>query len=168
MSAGKPAKGFTIIELLIGIAVLGVLLSLGIPSMRDLVISQRVKSAASDLHVALTLARSEAIKRNAPAATAVLVEPVDTTNWAKGWAVKVQGGETLATQEAYPNIVFTGPAASVAYVGTGRVTSNATLSFAIRSDTATHVPQRCVKIEPSGRPSVRVDADNNFTDGVCG
>jgi type IV fimbrial biogenesis protein FimT len=168
MSAGKPAKGFTIIELLIGIAVLGVLLSLGIPSMRNLVISQRVKTAASDLHVSLTLARSEAIKRNAPAATAVLVEPVDTTNWAKGWSVKV-GTETLSTQEAYPNIVFTGPAAAVAYVGTGRVSGvTAAISFTIRSDTATHVPLRCVKIEPSGRPSVRVDADNNFTDGVCG
>lgn len=164
MSAGKPAKGFTVIELLIGIAVLGVLASLSVPSMRNLVISQRVKTAASDLHVSLTLARSEAIKRNA----AVLVEPVNTANWALGWSVKA-GTETLSTQQAYPNVVFTGPAASVSYVGTGRVSGvTAAISFAVRSDTATQVPQRCVKIEPSGRPSVRIDTDGNFTDGVCG
>lgn len=161
MSAGKT-NGFTIIELLLTLVVLGVLVAIGMPSMGNLIISQRVKTAASDLHVALTLARSEAIKRNAT----VQVEPVDTANWARGWSVKA-AGTTLSTQEAYANLTFTGPAANVSYVGTGRM-SGAAVSFAIRSTTATSIPQRCVQVEPSGRPSVRIDKDGNYTDGVCG
>ena len=162
MSAGKPAKGFTIIELLIAIAVLGVLVSLGVPSMRNLIITQRVKTAASDLHVSLTFARSEAIKRNAT----VQVEPVDTSDWSKGWSVKAAGA-TLTTQDKYINVAFTGPAAAVSYVGTGRM-SGAAVSFFIRSPDATSIPARCVQIEPSGRPSVRIDKDGNYTDGTCG
>lgn len=163
MSAGKhTAKGFTIIELMLTVVVLGVMLAIGLPSLGNLVISQRVKTAASDLHVSLTLARSEAIKRNAT----VQVEPVDATNWSKGWSVKAAGA-TLSTQEAYSNLTFTGPAASVSYIGTGRMSGTA-VSFVIRATSSTAVPLRCVQVEPSGRPSVRIDKDGNYTDGVCG
>jgi type IV fimbrial biogenesis protein FimT len=161
MSAGKT-RGFTIIELMLTLVVIGAVLAIGMPSMANLVTSQRVKTAASDLHISLTLARSEAIKRNAT----VQVEPVDTANWAKGWSVKAAGA-TLSTQEAYSNITFTGPAASVSYVGTGRM-SGAAVSFVIRATSSTTVPLRCVQVEPSGRPSVRIDKDGNYADGVCG
>jgi type IV fimbrial biogenesis protein FimT len=161
MSAGKTS-GFTIIELMLTLVVVGVLLAIGMPSMANLVTSQRVKTAASDLHVSLTLARSEAIKRNAT----VQVEPVDTSNWAKGWSVKA-AGTTLSTQDAYSNLTFTGPAASVSYVGTGRM-SGAAVSFVIRATSSSTVPLRCVQVEPSGRPSVRIDKDGNYADGVCG
>ena len=50
---------------------------------------------------------------------------------------------------------------------TGRITG-AAVSFYIRTTAASTVPSRCVQVEPSGRPSVRVDKDGNFTDGVCG
>ena len=110
MSAGKPIAGFTIIELMITMVIIGVVLAIGMPSMKNLIVSQRVKTAASDLHVSLTLARSEAIKRNAQ----VQVVPVNTANWAQGWSVKA-GAATLSTQDAYTNISFSGPAASVSY-----------------------------------------------------
>ena len=163
MSAGKPTlTGFTIIELMLTMVVLGVMLAIGMPSLNNLIVSQRVKTAASDLHVALTLARSEAIKRNAT----VQVEPVDTANWSRGWSVKAAGA-TLSTQDAYSNLTFTGPAASVSYVGTGRM-SGAAVSFVIRATSSANVPQRCVQVVPSGRPNVRIDKDGNYTDGVCG
>ena len=162
MSAGNKKAGFTIIELMLTLVVLGVLISVGLPNLTNTIVSQRVKTAASDLHISLTLARSEAIKRNAT----VQVEPVDTANWAKGWSVKAAGA-TLSVQEGYSNLTFTGPAASVSYVGTGRMSGTA-VSFVIRATSYANVPQRCVQVEPSGRPNVRIDKDGNFTDGVCG
>lgn len=162
MGARTTPQGFTIIELMLTLVVLGVMLSIGMPSLIRVVDSQRVKTAASDLHVSLTLARSEAIKRNA----AVQVVPVDTTNWSRGWSVTA-GGSTLSTQEAYSAVTFTGPAASVTYIGTGRINGTA-VAFFIKSANAATVPARCVQVEPSGRPSVRMDKDGNSADGVCG
>ena len=163
MSAGKhTATGFTIIELMLTMVVLGVMLAIGMPSLVGIMDSQRVKTAASDLHVSLTLARSESIKRNAT----VQVVPVSAADWSQGWSVTA-GASVLLVQDAYRNVTFTGPAAAVAYVGTGRI-NGAAVAFFIRSANAPQVSARCVQVEPSGRPSVRMDKDGNSADGVCG
>lgn len=158
----NDSAGFTIIELLIVVAIVGVLATLGAPNLRDLVVSQRVKTAASDLHLSLILARSEAIKRNAT----VQVVPVNTANWSLGWSVAA-GSDVLSRQDAYSNVTFTGPAANVAYVGTGRISGTA-VSFFIRATSVATITARCVQIEASGRPGIRLDKDGNYTDGVCG
>ena len=85
------ATGFTIIELMIVIVIVGVMVSLAAPSMRDLIVRTRLKTAASDLHQSLMQARSEAIMRNA----VVQVVPNSATNWALGWSVKEQAGGTV-------------------------------------------------------------------------
>ena len=161
MSAGSK-NGFTIIELMLTLVILGVMLAIGMPSLIKVIDSQRVKTAASDLHVSLMVARSEAIKRNAN----VQVVPVNTANWANGWSV-VAGASVISTQDAYTSVTMTGPAAAVTYVGTGRISGTA-VSFFLRSTNVAQVAARCVQIEPSGRPSVRIDKDGNSGDGVCG
>ena len=80
------SRGFTIIELMIVMVVIGVMVAIAAPSMRDLVVRMRLKTASSDLHTSLMFARSEAIKRNA----GMQLVPVDATNWALGWTVRVQ------------------------------------------------------------------------------
>jgi type IV fimbrial biogenesis protein FimT len=63
----KPAhlhRGVTLIELMIGLAILGLLITMGMPSMGAWLANSRVRSAAEGLQVGLTLARSEAMRRN--------------------------------------------------------------------------------------------------------
>jgi type IV fimbrial biogenesis protein FimT len=162
--AHRVNKGFTIIELMVAVAVLAVLVAIAAPNLSSTIVTQRVKTATTDLHTHLSLARSEAIKRNA----AVDVVPANTANWAQGWSVKVQSDSTtLFSQQAYPDITFTGPAGSVSYLGTGRISGSATVSFFIKATNQSSVTARCIHIEPSGRPAVRIDKDGDSSDGLC-
>lgn len=171
MRAARPG-GFTIIELMIVMVMVGVMVGLAAPSMRDLVVRIRLKTAASDLHSSLILARSEAIKRNA----GMQLVPVNATNWALGWSVRVQAsGVVVSNQQAYPNVTFTttdaaysaASVASVTFSGTGRETGSAGagVAFVITSTDYPGIKARCVVLSPSGRPAVRQDADFNSGNG---
>lgn len=57
-------RGVTMIELLVGVAILAMLVAIAAPSMRDWMIRQRVKSVSSELVTDLQLARTESVSRN--------------------------------------------------------------------------------------------------------
>ncbi len=57
-------QGFTLIELIVAIVIVGILASLAIPSFQDLMAGVRVRSTAESFNQGLQFARSEAIKRN--------------------------------------------------------------------------------------------------------
>ena len=58
------ADGFTLVELLITLVIAGLLLALAVPSFRNMMLSNRLNTSANAVVNALSLARSEAIKRN--------------------------------------------------------------------------------------------------------
>jgi type IV fimbrial biogenesis protein FimT len=58
--------GLTLIEVLIGIALLVIVLALVAPSVRDLIAAQRVRSINAELVTDLQYARSEAVRRSTP------------------------------------------------------------------------------------------------------
>ena len=60
----RSVKGFTLIELMVAIAVTAILVALAVPSFRNLIVSSRLNGVASDMVDAVSFARSESIKRN--------------------------------------------------------------------------------------------------------
>ncbi|MBN8772197.1 MAG: GspH/FimT family pseudopilin, partial [Thiobacillus sp.] len=58
-------RGFTLIELVVTLAVAGILLGIAIPNFQLFVMNNRMASQANDLITALNMARSEAVKRAA-------------------------------------------------------------------------------------------------------
>ncbi len=62
----KRQIGFTLIELMTGLAVAGVLLSLAVPSFNNLIMDNRRSARLNDLVAHLNIARSEAIRRSKP------------------------------------------------------------------------------------------------------
>lgn len=148
------AFGFTLIELMITIAIAGILATIALPSFRDFVRTQRVKSASFDLVAALTLTRSEALKRNAN----VYMTPA-VGGWQNGWTVSWTNPATTATtirsQAAYSGLSITDSAGAnlVTFRTDGRLATTATNFTVNVSPSSTNITPRCVSISLSGRAS---------------
>ena len=56
--------GFTLIELLVTLTVAAILLAVAVPSFQSMMLSSRLSTSANAVANALSLARSEAVKRN--------------------------------------------------------------------------------------------------------
>lgn len=154
------ARGFTIVEVMIVVAILGILTVAALPSLEQMVANQRVRGVTSDLLAALMFARSEAIKRNAQ----VNVVPAGG-DWNAGWSVQTGAGAVLRAQDAPAGITVTGPTANLVYQGNGRVVGAAAVLFTFRSSRVPTVTMRCVVIDPSGRPSIQMDKDSDTANG---
>jgi len=90
-----PRNGFTLIELMVTIAVAAVLLTLAAPSFQSLLISNRLTALTNDLVSDLAFARSEAIKRGVVVSVCVANSTTTCgagTDWAQGWIVFVDAG----------------------------------------------------------------------------
>jgi type IV fimbrial biogenesis protein FimT len=155
----KNAQGFTIVELLITVTVLGILAAVALPSLGNFVRDQRVKTAISDVYASFIYARSEAIKRSAD----VQVVP-NGTDWAAGWTVKDSGGASLKVQGAISGVAISGEAGTITYRRDGRL-SAAIATFVLSSPDSSSVTARCLRIDPSGRPNIKVDSNGDPTDG---
>lgn len=59
----RPQRAFTLVELMIGIAVLGVILTLAAPSFFDFILLQRLKSIHAQVATDMQFARTEAASR---------------------------------------------------------------------------------------------------------
>ncbi|MCG8436111.1 MAG: GspH/FimT family pseudopilin [Gammaproteobacteria bacterium] len=91
-------RGFNIIELMVTLAILSVLVTVGVPSMVEFVKNNRMTANINDFIVAINVARSEAIKRRAAVSICRSSNPLadspscDTgggTGWHTGWVVFV-------------------------------------------------------------------------------
>ena len=139
----QVTRGFTLVELMITLAILTILLGIALPSFQSMIASQKIKTAAADLQSSLLLARSEALKRNAN----VTLAPAATGQWNRGWTLSALA-TTLHSNGPVKGIPITGPA-TVVFQGSGRLTRTSTNStFRLSSDETSDV--RCVGIDLSG------------------
>lgn len=173
----RSNRGFTLLELLILIAVLAILLSVALPSFFSAIQNSRMTAQANDLVTAFQLARSEALKRKVPisicAADTSAATPSCGSDWSEGWMVIVDAeavGTASASYTTYSTDVLRvwsalsgdatlGGASApdfVRYLPSGQIdmdAAGATPEFELRIPDCTGDKQRNIEISPTGRAS---------------
>lgn len=84
-------RGFTLLEALVVVVVLSLVLSLGMPAMRDFVATHRALAWQNRLHVALNLARHHAIYHTVPTVICATSGSSgcasSAADWGQGWLI---------------------------------------------------------------------------------
>lgn len=153
-------RGFTLIEALLVIVVIGVFLALAAPSFVTFTSGQKVKTASFELYSTFAYARSEALKRR----TDVVITPVDS-DWKNGWTITSTTPDpnplnppipiTLRSQEALSGIITTTTLGTppLTYRADGRVGSTmAVLIQPQKGDLSAVNPNRCIQVNFTGLP----------------
>jgi len=171
----RQARGFTLVEALVTLTVLGTLLALGAPSFAELVDEMRLQAVSNDLFQQLMLARSEAIKRNGRVALCKSADGEQCTEagpWEQGWIVfhdrnnsGTREPEEAILQRLRPlppgwRVASNGPVTHyVSYgpMGGARLVSGAFQAgtFTVCRASAVAVPARRIIINAGGRPRVQ-------------
>ena len=147
LNGGKMrTQGFTIIELLMAVTVLGILTALAVPSFRGMMDRNAVATTANDLLSSILLARSESIKREQPV---IFSGNAGFTTWQVA-----TGGETLLVHSLAGNgvSVAANKTTTITFNSRGRANLDANEDyFKISKNDAT----RYVCFSATGRPRVQ-------------
>lgn len=172
MGTQSGCTGFTLIELMVVVALAVVLQTLAAPALSSMVNSMRLTTAVNSLFSSLLLARSEAIKRNSRVVVCKSVTGnacITTGGWEQGWmvfhdannnAARDAGEAILSREQALPEpfrVNGNSPLSSyVSYtpMGTTSYVSGAFQAgtLTVCSESAARVEARQIVISSAGRP----------------
>lgn len=156
--------GFTLIELMVTLAVLGILLTVAVPNFQMFVMNNRMVTQANDLITSFNMARSEAVKRAANVTVCASSNGTGCTGtWAQGWVVRDAAGTPIRVQQALGGASTlsggTHVASTITFTSNGRTTipsaaTAATTTLTLCPPSPASVQGRAIQIERTGRSRV--------------
>jgi type IV fimbrial biogenesis protein FimT len=151
---GEALRGYTLIEVLVVIALIAILSGLAAPSFSRLIAQQRGKTIASELFMALTKTRSEALKRNLSVNLSA-----KAGGWGDGWQILDPGNSTKILEDRGPatGAVVTGPSnpTNVTFTPSGRLPAGSAATFLVTTTAGGATVYQCISVDPGGRPYMK-------------
>lgn len=136
-------NGFTLVELIIVIALISIVAGIGIPSLQSFMRDSRLSSASEELMISLMLAKTEATMQGKEISVTA-----SGNDWLNGWTVAASGGTKLrvtqplsgingasgANQITFKPLIKAGTAAAVEFcsIGARKRTINVTATGSIK------------------------------------
>jgi type IV fimbrial biogenesis protein FimT len=159
-SRRQRLSGFTLVEMMVTVAVVAVLAGVAVPAMRAFVQDERQFTQAQRLWMSLNLARSESRKQdvsiNVCASTDGLTCSGSASGWSTGWIVLSSAAGTAKpamTVPALPSgstVLEAAPLAAVTFYSNGMVNAPAAFTFC---DSRGATKARSVEVTLAGRVS---------------
>jgi type IV fimbrial biogenesis protein FimT len=172
-ASGEAGRGFTLIELMVVVAMVAILMAVAVPSFRDATERNRVSAQINTFVSDLQLARSEAIKRGLAVSLCASSDGgscLTSNTWNTGWImfvdpatsgsrtsastqplIKIRAGWT--TTETFAAISPT-PSNAITYNRDGFVASGV-VTMVMRTTPSRNVSTKCVDIGMVGRQTVQ-------------
>ncbi len=101
--------GFTALELILAIGMVGIVSAIGVPTFRSMTITNEVVYTSNAMRMAMKYARSEAITRGK---SIIMCSSTDGStcsladgNWAKGWIIGVDTNNDASINEAVDQLL---------------------------------------------------------------
>lgn len=164
-SSRKENCGLTVLELLIGLAAVGIVVLVAVPGTGMLMDNWRMKKATGSIITGLELARSEASARSA----SVVLCPSSNghtcrhdANWNHGWLVFSDGNGNGTVQGIELIRSFTAPSEEIVIQASGAVLNHAVFTAnGLNPDQGAHSGrfQICLRHSADAVTEVEIDAD---------